>query len=137
VGCTGDKCGLRQRLAHHKCRAKKGRHNHLPLYENINTYGWNNFHAQVLCEGDDEKFMVWLMQPTLNQCFNGRVAPENVKQAIREANSKSVMCVETGEVFSSATEAGLSLGKPKGFSAISNCLRGKSATAYGYHWVWK
>ena len=134
VGVTSDRLGLKQRCAHHKARAKKGDHNHLPLYKNINEHGWNNFYCQTLCEGDDEKFMVWLLQPTLNQCWNGRVAPDNVKQASRDANSKPVRCLETGVVYPSATEAGLALGKPKGFSAISNNLKGKSETAYGFTW---
>ena len=137
VGVTADKRGLKQRLTQHKCRAKKGQHNHLPLYQNINQYGWHNFHAQILTQDDSEAYCVWLLQPTLNQCWNGRVCPDNVKSSTRDANSKSVVCVETGTVYSSATEAGLALGKPKGFSAISNCLRGKSKSAYGYSWRYK
>ena len=134
VGVTGCNGGLRVRMYHHKCRAKKGTHNHLPLYVNINEYGWDNFHSQILCDGDEEEYMVWLMRPTLNQCWNGRECPENVKNSIRESNSKRVLCVETGEVYPSATAAGIAIGKPKGYSAISNNLRGKSETAYGYHW---
>jgi len=136
VGVTSSKGGLKHRLACHKDRAQRGNHNHLPLYKNINEHGWDNFYCQELCEGDEEEFMVWLMRPTLNQCWNGRTAPENVKQAAREANSKAILCVETGETYSSAREAGRVLGKPKAFSAISNCLRGKSTKAYGFTWTY-
>ncbi|QIN96852.1 hypothetical protein [Synechococcus phage S-N03] len=135
IGVTGDRLGLKQRCAHHKCRAKKGTHNHLPLYANINQYGWENFTCRVLCESDDEKYLVWLMRPTLNQLWKDDwTTPDETRQKISEGVGKPVLCVETGDIFPSATEAGLSLGKPKGFSAISNCLHGKSQTAYGFHW---
>lgn len=47
--------------------------------------------------------------------------------------SKKVICVETGEIFNSILEASRSVGK-KSSSLISACCRGKSKTAYGYHW---
>lgn len=138
VGVTGDKKGLKKRLANHKERARCGRYNHLPLYRNINEHGWDNFYAQVLCEGDEEEFMVWLMKPTLNQLWEENwTTPQKVRAKISDGVSKPVLCVETGVVYKGATEAGLALGKPKGFSAISNCLRGKSRTAYGFHWTYK
>ena len=137
VGVTADKLGLKQRCAHHKARAKKGDHNHLPLYKNINEHGWDNFYCQSLCEGDDEKFMVWLLQPTLNQLWQDDwMTPDEVRQKISAGVGKPVRCEETGVVYGSATEAGEALGKPKGFSAISNNLKGKSETAYGYHWTY-
>ena len=132
VGVTTE---VKQRLIQHKSRAKKNTHNHLPLYDNINTYGWHNFYAQTLCEGDSEQYMVWLLQPTLNQCWNGRVCPDQVVSATKEANSRKIKCVETGVVYSSLKEASTAVGKPEGRS-ISQVLRGKNETAYGYHWVY-
>ena len=45
---------------------------------------------------------------------------------------RAVVCIETGEVFLSQTEAG----KSKGFNHqhICNCCKGKAQTAGGYHW---
>lgn len=51
----------------------------------------------------------------------------------REGVRRPVECAETGEVYSSATEAARSLGRARS-SAINNCLRGMTATAYGLHW---
>ena len=45
---------------------------------------------------------------------------------------KPVQCVETGEVFSSAADAGRSLNK-KGYH-ITSCCTGTRAIAYGFHW---
>lgn len=132
VGVTADKLGLKQRLTHHKSRAKRGTHNHLPLYQNINQYGWENFHSKVLCEGDDESYYVWLLQASLNLCWNNRTCPDNVKEAIKEANSKAVVCVETGVVYPSATEADNNT--PANYAAISRCCSGKQKTAGGFHW---
>jgi len=132
IGVTADKMGLKQRCTHHKSRAKKGRHNHLKLYANINEYGWDNFTARVLCGGDDEEYLVWLMKPTLNDCWNGRKTPEHVKRAAAESHHKPVRCVETGEVYESITAAGKAAGVSA--HAISNHLRGKTETSAGHHW---
>lgn len=138
VGCTGDKNGLKMRLVHHKSRAKLGKHNHLPLYENINTYGWENFYPQVLCEGDEEEYYVWLMQPTLNGTKGGRgghgPSSEKTNQLISEGNRKSVRCVETGEVFERMMDAAEFAGVSGGM--ITMAVQGKRKSAGGYHWEW-
>jgi len=135
VGVTSDRNGLKGRCYKHENRAKRGEHNHLPLYKNINEYGWSNFRSQVLCEGDDEEYYCWLMQPTLNQCWMGRRPISQVQvKAAQKANSKQIRCVETGVVYSSARDAGRQLGNPKLYSGISNVLRGRVEKAGGYHW---
>jgi hypothetical protein len=48
--------------------------------------------------------------------------------------ARAVRCVETGEIFPSIRLAALSVGKCH--SHISECLRGESLTAGGYHWVY-
>ena len=52
--------------------------------------------------------------------------------AKKDKRKKSVECVETGEVFSSAAEAARSklIDRPN----ISSCCAGKLKTAGGYHW---
>lgn len=133
VGVTADKKGLKQRCNHHKARAKKGKHNHLPLYANINKYGWENFTSKVLCEGDDESYYVWLMCPTLNQLWRDDwTTPNEVRRKISDGVSKQVLCVETGVVYKSATEANNNT--PANYAAISRCCSGKQKTAGGFHW---
>ena len=135
VGVTSAQKGLNGRLSNHKGRSITGKYNHLPLYANINQYGWDNFRPQVLCEGNEEEYYCWLMQPTLNQCWVGLKPISDIQvKACQESNSKQILCVETGVVYSSAREAGRLLNKPKLYSSISNVLRGKAETAAGYHW---
>lgn len=47
---------------------------------------------------------------------------------------KSVVCVETGEVFGSVAEAARSVGKENP-STIFACLRGRSSYAFGFRWM--
>lgn len=48
-------------------------------------------------------------------------------------HQKKVLLVETGQVFDSIKEAGITIiGKPS--SRIVDCCKGKCKTAYGYHW---
>lgn len=61
------------------------------------------------------------------------------RESVRKANSKPILCVETGQEFfqvSAAIEWLRSNGKPKANqSAMSAIAKGKQQTAYGYHWV--
>lgn len=63
---------------------------------------------------------------------------EETKQKIREAatgrvaiNRKKIIYLDTGEIFNSITEATKIYGM-----AIKDCLRRKTATAYGLHWTY-
>lgn len=117
-----------------------------PFPNALRKYGRDAFEwsivEEVSAETAGEREIYWIaeLQPQYNATLGGdggtygKECPDHVREATRKANSKSVICVETGEVFSSAKEAGLSLGKPNGFSNISNVLRGKAAKAYGYTW---
>jgi len=118
----------------------------LPFPNALRKYGRDGFEWDVLeeCSREDagtrEMFWIQELQPQYNATLggdggtSGRPCPDNVREATRKANSKPVLCVDTGEVFSSATEAGLSLGKPSGYSNISRALRGKTNKAYGLSW---
>ena len=57
---------------------------------------------------------------------------EATKQKIAKSNKIPVRCIELNQVFDSATEAVLQLKLPK-TCHISDCLKGKRATAGGYH----
>ena len=68
----------------------------------------------------------------MSEARKGKKASEHVILAMTEATSKKVLCVETGEVYKSISEAGRQLGIS--FKAISNVCRGKAKTSGGYHW---
>lgn len=56
-------------------------------------------------------------------------------QRMKESKHKSVICIETGKVFQSITEASIETGILK--QSISHCCKGRYHTAGGYHWAWK
>lgn len=64
--------------------------------------------------------------------FKGLQHTEKVKEKIGLVHSKKVVCVETGEVFSSIRAAAQKYGVDD--SAIGRCLRGKAKTSCGFHW---
>lgn len=68
----------------------------------------------------------------MSEARKGKRISEHMILAMTEATSKKVLCVETGEVYKSLSEADRQLGIS--FKNISNVLRGKSKTAGGYHW---
>ena len=49
-------------------------------------------------------------------------------------NRQKVRCVELNKIFSHAKEAAEFLGKTSSGNNIRDCIRGKTKTAYGYHW---
>lgn len=68
----------------------------------------------------------------MSEARKGRKISEHMIIAMTKATSKKVLCVETGKVYESLSEAERQLGIS--FKNISNVLRGKSKTAGGYHW---
>lgn len=68
----------------------------------------------------------------MSETRKGKKVSEHVILAMTEATSKKVLCVETGEVYKSISEAGRQHGIS--FQAISNVCRGRSKTSGGYHW---
>lgn len=68
----------------------------------------------------------------VNNYNYGKHLSAETRRKIGEANAKAVICVETGILYSSCTEAAKSIGVVK--SAIGNVLHGRRKTAGGYHW---
>lgn len=62
----------------------------------------------------------------------GKKHSEKTKRKISEANSKKVLCRETGTVFNSVSEASRKTGLNRG--NISSACLGIHKTAGGYHW---
>ena len=73
--------------------------------------------------------------PTNNRLKNlawGTIEENNNDPHFKALLSKPVLCVETGELYPSLTEAKRQTGIVQ--SSISKCLNGKLKTAGGYHW---
>ena len=130
---TGDtyigrtKLTLRKRMNRHFSSAKNGC-GMGKLQVQIRKYNVSDFEATILCEGNREKEFIEKLNPTLN------MPPTKNYIKAAEANSKPIMCVETGEIYGSSTEAERLLGINA--KAISNNLRGKSKTCGGFHWTY-
>lgn len=67
-------------------------------------------------------------------------ASENVQHAIDNGlfgsnsfNRIPVICIETGVEYPSSYAAGIACGSRDG-ACVSRCIKGKQATAHGYHW---
>lgn len=57
---------------------------------------------------------------------------QKLSESLKGKNAKAVICVETGTLYSSCTEAAESIGVANG--TISMAVRGRRKTAGGYHW---
>lgn len=69
-----------------------------------------------------------------NEIIINEKATATAKGTKRNKNAKPVMCIETGEIFTSATDAGIAYGV--GVDCISvNCL-GKTKTCKGKHFCY-
>ena len=69
--------------------------------------------------------------------IGGKVSTDNKEvttdnKEVTTGNKKEVVCVETGEIFSSIRQASKSINVD--FSNIAKCCKGKLKTAGGYHW---
>lgn len=88
---------------------------------------------------DEQKLKMSLAKRGENHPNWGKHLSEETREKIRQANigannhsARKTMCVETGQVFDTITEAAKSIGKTP--EAIYACCKGKCHTAGGYHW---
>lgn len=68
----------------------------------------------------------------ISEAQKGTHRSEETKRKIGKANSKKVLCVETGEVFESIKDTYRKTGMSSG--GISAVCNGKRKTTGGYHW---
>lgn len=79
----------------------------------------------------------------LRKSHLGYIMPNNQKEKISKGGRKAVaegrghitrvLCVETGEIFNTITEAANKF-NIKNTTGISNVINGRAKTCYGYHW---
>lgn len=67
--------------------------------------------------------------------FHGKKHTQETKEKMRKNNKlkKPVLCIETGEIYESACDAGRNTGIIS--DSISKCCNRKQHTAGGYHWT--
>ena len=64
----------------------------------------------------------------------GKPVSEDRRKEISDRNSRSVINVDTGEIFKSGRAAAAHYNIPA--TCVSGCVRGKQKTAGGYHWAY-
>lgn len=68
-----------------------------------------------------------------NNFFYGKHHTNEFKEFLSKRLSKPIICVETNKVYRNTKQASIDLGN-KDRTNILSALRGKTKTAYGYHW---
>lgn len=132
-----------------------GYYNNLPFYKDIKKYGWNNFKHKILEEnipqsqiGEREQYYIELYD-TLNpnKGYNrakgglnpGRLGLQHTKQTkekISQANSKSILCLNTNTLYKSASKAAEQLNL--NFKEVCACCNNNSSakSANGFYFIY-
>lgn len=103
--------------------------NHNPKHKSSNGLHWE-YYDETLSSQDYKDILDRLIKEEYKN--KHRKLSEGEKQMIIERSSVSVVCVETGEVFSSIRNACKKYEISP--SAICNCCKGNAKTAKGFHW---
>ena len=107
----------------------QGYKTNIPFWEDIQKFGWDNFKHEFIIQNIESEEELLTKEAEMIRFYNSD-NPEvgyNKKMAYR-----AVICIDTGEIFNSMTEAQ----KKTGISSacISACCRGKTKTAGKKHW---
>lgn len=113
---------------------------------NISEFGYNKSTGGELTSlgfhhSDETKRKISDSRKGEKNCNYGKHFSEEHKRKISEAQkgakskkAKKVICVETGKVYCSLSEAAQAVGTCK--QNICLCCNGKAKTAFGYHWAY-
>jgi group I intron endonuclease len=123
------------------------------FYNAIQKYGWDNFEHIILetnlsKEEADEREKYWISFYNSDNKMYGYnltsggssekilndAAKENLIRSHEQSQGKSVLCLETGDLYSSERDAARSTNNIKNRSGIGECCNGKQYTAGGLHW---
>ena len=129
VGCT-------KLPANRRWKNGMGYKNNTELFNDILSYGWNNFECYIIAEYEDETAAREREHSEIQKFPDGYNTYRGVKGYVPTGNPpsspKKVLCVETNRTYSSvhmaASETGLSRVK------ISECCNGKRKRTGGCHW---
>lgn len=89
-------------------------------------------HRRHLGEAKKGKTLSEEHRKKIANSLKGRKTSDLQKQRAREATSKKVLCIETGEIFESGVDAAKKVGLSS--SAIYMCCKGATKTAAKMHW---
>lgn len=106
------------------------------LFEDIVSYGWNNFIKEILYEVEDRETAYDLERQTILNYpdgYNHCRVDQNKENSHCHDEAKPVVCIETGITYPSIKEAARQTGLNK--CKISKVCRGiKYTMTGGYHW---
>ena len=78
--------------------------------------------------------VVWSKGKRMSQEFKDKLSNlfKGKRSLSNNSRARKVICVETGDVYSCARLAEITLSIPKG--TVAHCAKGYTKTAGGYHW---
>lgn len=85
--------------------------------------------AKKRYENQEERI---LQSMRMKECYKSHEYRDKVQNAIRKARCRAVKCVETGDVFESASDAARITGINR--ACISEVCSGRKKTIHGLHW---
>lgn len=119
-----------------KIRFQNGRgyYENPEMFNDIITYGWNSFTKEIIAEYTDENLAREREHSEIKKYPDGynRYRGQKCRSGNPRTPSKPVMCVETGKVYASITEASRQTGLAK--NKISYCCRGIRKHTGGHRW---
>lgn len=119
----GQSVNVNRRWIEHRRR----RSSTLAISSAIKKYGWENFNKRKSSRNVRKKNLTSVKFIILRNNTGYKHSPKT-----KELFKKSIICIETGEIFESVNSAAAKISV--NHSSISQVLNGKTKTAGGYHW---
>lgn len=96
----------------------------------------NCINGAQLSAGKDENGnkLYWCTYHGENYDYKAKLEEMKKEENKAPRTSKPVKCIETGEIFLSASQASKAMTGGTNASGVARCCRGERKTAHGYHW---